>query len=128
MTKPDAVQNLMMHSLKPHDALPVPGTGAGGTARAAADHRDPADQEESDLLKFVYSDEDRGALDQFFKNKVADPRFAENEEMVQNAHLKAGSYGIQDGSFLKIPHEARINQPSDVMGMDTFASEYSCPV
>lgn len=123
MTKPDAIQNLMMHSL---NGAPVVDLGAGGGA--AVDYTKPGDQEESDLLKFVYSDEDHGALDKFFKNKVMDPRFVEGSKMVQNAHLKAGSYGIQDASFLKIPHEARMNQPIDVMGIDTFASDYSCPV
>lgn len=111
MTKPDAIQNLMMHSVD----VPV------------TDPPISADEEESDLLKFVYSDEDRGALDKFFRNKVADPRFAEGADIIQHAHLKAGDYGIQDASFLKIPHDQR-DVPDYVSGLDTFAADFSCPV
>lgn len=123
MTKPDAIQNLMMHSPAVQD-----GTTASPLTGARRNDAHPVDQDESDLLKFVYSDEDHGALDQFFKNKVMDARFAEGSAMVQNAHLKTGSSGIQDASFLKIPHESRVNQPADILGIDTFASDFSCPV
>lgn len=122
MTKPDAIQNLMMHSVD------VSAVRVEETALPRS-----VDEEESDLLKFVYSDEDRGALDRFFRARVAktDARFEEGADIVQNAHLKAGEYGIQDASVLKIPHEnppdARC-APSYVSGLDTFAADFSCPV
>ena len=116
MTKPDAIQNLMMHSVA------VPPTGEAMLDRPAAEE-DP----DSDLIEFVYSDEDRGALDKFFRSRVVDPRLAEGADIVQHAHLKAGDYGIQDASFLKIPHEER-SAPSHVAGLDTFAADFSCPV
>ena len=106
MTKPDAIQNLMMHSVEIPDEF-------------VADH-------ESDLLNFVYADEDRGALDKFFRSRVVDPRFSEGSDIVQNAHLKEGDYGIQDASFLKIPHEEC--RYVSVSGLDTFAADFSCPV
>lgn len=118
MTKPDAIQNLMMHSveLTPHP----PGEAMLDPPAAEEDH-------DSDLIKFVYSDEDRGALDKFFRSRVVDPRLAEGADIVQHAHLKAGDYGIQDASFLKIPHEER-SAPAHVAGLDTFAADFSCPV
>lgn len=115
MTKPDAIQNLMMHSVDVDIDIdsnaPQP----------------PRPDEEDDLLKFVYADEDRGALDKFFKSRVVDPRLVEGADIAQHAHLKAGNYGIQDASFLKIPHEER-SAAVHVAGLDTFAADFSCPV
>ena len=123
MTKPDAIQNLMMHSVEVDAAARVERTSAPRTK----------DDEETELLKFVYSDEDRGALDKFFRAKVAfsDQRFEEGADIVQNAHLKAGAYGIQDASVLRIPHEDTHETrcaSSYVSGLDTFAADFSCPV
>lgn len=122
MTKPDAIQNLMMHSVDV-SSVHVEETHLPRTA----------DEEEKELLRFVYSDEDRGALDKFFRARVAasDLRFEEGADIVQNAHLKAGEYGIQDASVLEIPHEDPPDTrcaPSYVSGLDTFAADFSCPV
>lgn len=143
MTKPDAIQNLMMHSIDvPGDSAymttdPPRGVAASAAASAAA-RAGPRDSDaDSDLMRFVYADEDRGALDKFFRAKVADPRFAEGSEIIRNAHLKVAGHGVQDASVLRVPHDARGGggagegarcSPVLVSGMDTFAAGFSCPV
>lgn len=125
ITKPDALHNLLMHSgsFNVSESMASPGF---------VEHTN--DTDENDLLKFVYSDEDRGALDRFFKSHVSDSRFATNTKVLENAHLQTGVQGIQDASFLKPMYEPGCSSvpggaySRNVPGIDTFAASFACPV
>jgi hypothetical protein len=124
ITKPEALHNLLMHSGSQNFAEKM-------TSPQFVEHTN--DSDENDLLKFVYSDEDRGALDRFFKGQVSDSRFASNANVVENAHLQTGRHGIQDAAYLKPMYEPGCDSVNgmytrNVPGMDTFAADFACPV
>lgn len=104
LTKPEAIQNLLL------------------TTAFTVSNDQPIVKDtdsvynDTDLLKFVYSDEDDGALERFFQSKVNDDRFEDHDILPE--------YHIKDESTLTPP----VQQPEYVLGIDTFASTFACPV
>lgn len=107
LTNPEAIQNLLLTTTFTVSNVSKEQPVVKDTDSAYSD---------TDLLKFVYSDEDDGALERFFQSKVNDERF-ENHDILPEYHIK-------DESTLAPP----VREPESILGMDTFASTFACPV
>jgi hypothetical protein len=88
--------------------------------------------EEDDLLRFVYAgDEDRGALERFFRSSVtSDPRFAEAEELLRHTHPQAREGPLESAATSELAppaadHWQRRCTTFDVQGTDSFSSSYA---